>query len=85
MAHIIPVRFDDDAQQQLAADMHDQLEAAGISTLLDDRDRQAGEKFADADLLGAPYRITVASSAPGGMVELRPRHGGKLKSCPWRH
>ena len=56
VAHIIPVRFDDEAQQQLAADMHDQLEAAGISTLLDDRDRQAGEKFADADLLGAPYR-----------------------------
>jgi prolyl-tRNA synthetase len=37
----------------------DELEAAGISVLLDDRDLRAGEKFADADLLGCPVRVTV--------------------------
>ncbi|MGH3061621.1 MAG: proline--tRNA ligase, partial [Gaiellaceae bacterium] len=37
----------------------DELEAAGVSVLLDDRDMRPGEKFADADLLGCPVRITV--------------------------
>jgi prolyl-tRNA synthetase len=36
-----------------------ELEAAGLSVLLDDRDRRPGEKFADADLLGCPVRVTV--------------------------
>ena len=35
------------------------LEAAGADVLLDDRDARAGEKFADADLIGCPVRITV--------------------------
>ena len=37
----------------------DELEAAGLSVLLDDRDLRPGEKFADADLLGCPVRVTV--------------------------
>ena len=36
-----------------------ELEAADLSVLLDDRDRRPGEKFADADLLGCPVRVTV--------------------------
>jgi prolyl-tRNA synthetase len=40
---------------QLASD----LEAAGMTVLVDDRDRRPGEKFADADLIGCPLRITV--------------------------
>jgi prolyl-tRNA synthetase len=35
------------------------LEAAGVQVLLDDRDLRPGEKFADADLLGCPIRVTV--------------------------
>jgi prolyl-tRNA synthetase len=37
----------------------EELEAAGVSVLLDDRDLRPGEKFADADLLGCPVRVTV--------------------------
>jgi prolyl-tRNA synthetase len=37
----------------------DELEAAGVAVLLDDRDRRPGEKFADSDLIGCPVRITV--------------------------
>ena len=37
----------------------DELEAAGVSVLLDDRDMRPGEKFADADLLGCSVRVTV--------------------------
>jgi prolyl-tRNA synthetase len=36
-----------------------ELEDAGVSLLLDDRDQRAGEKFADADLIGCPVRVTV--------------------------
>lgn len=53
-----------------AADaLYDALRAAGVETLYDDRpDIRAGEKFADADLLGMPYRIVVSdkSLAAGG-------------------
>jgi prolyl-tRNA synthetase len=37
----------------------DELEAAGLQVLLDDRDLRPGEKFADADLFGCPVRVTV--------------------------
>jgi len=37
------------------------LERAGFEVLLDDRDERPGVKFKDADLIGVPYRITIAS------------------------
>ena len=79
LVHVIPVRADNEEQQQVALDVHDQLEAAGVPSLLDDRDRQAGEKFADADLIGAPYRVTVGRRASEGVVELRPRATGEIE------
>ena len=45
--------------EQQAEELEQRLEAAGASVLLDDRDLRAGEKFADADLIGCPFRITV--------------------------
>jgi prolyl-tRNA synthetase len=41
------------------------LEAAGLDVLLDDRDLRPGEKFADADLLGCPLRVTVGKKTLG--------------------
>ncbi len=47
------------------------LEAAGYAVLLDDRDRRPGEKFADADLIGCPARITVGrKTVDSGTVDL---------------
>ena len=43
------------------------LEAAGLTVLLDDRDRRPGEKFADADLIGCPVRVTVGKQTPSTM------------------
>ena len=53
------------------------LSAAGRSVLLDDRDARAGEKFADADLIGIPLRITAGKkSVEDGRVDVeRPRDG----------
>jgi prolyl-tRNA synthetase len=47
-----------------------------VSVLLDDRDRRPGEKFADADLMGCPVRITVGKKTlEDGSVDLLVRAG----------
>jgi prolyl-tRNA synthetase len=52
------------------------LEAAGHDVLLDDRDARPGEKFADADLVGCPVRVTVGRrSLDDGAVDARRRDG----------
>jgi prolyl-tRNA synthetase len=52
------------------------LEAEGISVLLDDRDQRAGEKFADADLIGCPVRVTVGKKTlEDGAVDVLRRAG----------
>jgi prolyl-tRNA synthetase len=54
------------------------LEQAGHSVLLDDRDLRAGEKFADADLIGIPKRITVGrKTLEDGAVDVRDRATGE--------
>ena len=53
----------------------------GVEVLYDDRaDKSAGEKFADADLIGIPWRVVASENtlAKGG-VELKPRSGNKLE------
>ena len=53
------------------------LDEAGLDVLLDDRDARAGEKFADADLIGCPFRVTVGrKAAEDGTVDLRERAKG---------
>jgi prolyl-tRNA synthetase len=52
------------------------LEAAGLDVLLDDRDERPGEKFADADLVGAPLRVIVGrKTLEDGAVDVRTRNG----------
>ena len=59
------------------------LETAGASVLLDDRDLRAGEKFADADLIGCPVRITVGKKTlEDGMVDVRDRATGAERRVP---
>jgi len=56
------------------------LSAAGLDVLLDDRDQRAGEKFADADLIGCPIRITAGKkSLEDGKVDVRNRASGDEK------
>ena len=55
---VTPIKYD--GEVRAAADrLHDELTAAGIDVLLDDRDERPGSKFADADLIGIPLRITI--------------------------
>lgn len=79
---IVPVNQNDPDQRRVASDLYRDLEQAGagvgLDVLLDDRDERAGVKFADADLMGFPYRVTVGPKALArGMVELTDRSTGK--------
>ncbi len=59
------------------------LDAAGLDVLLDDRDARAGEKFADADLIGCPIRVTVGKKArEEGKVDVRQRENGEDEPVP---
>ena len=49
----------DDELMAEASKLHDQLAAAGVDVLVDDRDCRAGVKFKDADLIGVPLRVVI--------------------------
>jgi prolyl-tRNA synthetase len=54
--------------------LYEKLIAAGIDVLYDDRaDVSPGAKFADADLIGCPVRITIGGKTPEGKVEFKLR------------
>ena len=72
--HVLSLGGGSDDVAGLAADVAQELSAAGRDVLLDDRDARPGEKFADADLLGCPLRVTVGKkSLDDGSVDVRRR------------
>jgi len=59
------------------------LHEAGLEVLLDDRDERPGEKFADADLVGCPYRLIVGrQTLEDGAVDVRLRDGSVEERIP---
>ncbi len=68
---------------QVAEKLVAELEALGVDVLYDDRDERAGVKFKDADLVGAPVRISVGErSLAKGAVEFKLRKGGQMDMIP---
>jgi prolyl-tRNA synthetase len=64
-------------------EIYRRLSQAGIETLFDDRNERAGVQFADADLIGAPIRITVSDrSIQQGGVEIKQRRGLEKRILP---
>ncbi|MFT7485271.1 MAG: prolyl-tRNA synthetase [Candidatus Paceibacteria bacterium] len=71
---IVQMRPGDEAQDSVAAEIHDNLEAAGIDVIWDERKKiSPGAKFKDADLIGIPLRIVVGRDAGERKVEWNPR------------
>jgi len=71
--HVVVVKGAEEVGEQAAA----ALDAAGLDVLLDDRDLRPGEKFADADLIGIPTRITAGKrSLEDGAVDVKDRATG---------
>jgi len=63
--------------EERAAEVAEKLDEAGDDVLLDDRDQRAGEKFADADLIGLPTRVTVGKKTlEDAAVDVRSRATG---------
>lgn len=75
--HVIPVNAKKDDQMAMANDLEGQLTAAGYEVLVDDRKERAGVKFADADLIGIPLRVTIGKKAADGIVEVKIRKTGE--------
>ncbi|MEM9007387.1 MAG: proline--tRNA ligase [Cyanobacteria bacterium P01_F01_bin.86] len=66
---VIP-NMKDEGQIKAAMTLYAELNAAGVETLLDDRNERAGVKFKDADLVGIPFRIVTGRSLKDGKVEV---------------
>ena len=63
-----------------ATALYEQLTAAGIEVLFDDRDERPGAKFADAELLGIPYRVTISERLIADQkFEFTPRSDGETE------
>jgi prolyl-tRNA synthetase len=76
-AHVLSLAGGSEPVQALASAVAEDLSAAGHDVLLDDRDARPGEKFADADLLGVPRRVTVGKrSLDDDSVDVRRRTDG---------
>jgi prolyl-tRNA synthetase len=69
--------------RRLADVLYEQLRSVGLDVLYDDREMSAGEKFADAELLGCPLRLTVGRrSIEAGEVDVQIRRGREKRSLP---
>ncbi|MCM6834051.1 proline--tRNA ligase [Leuconostoc mesenteroides] len=71
--HIVPINMKDEDQARVAEQLETLLVAQGMEVLVDDRKERAGVKFADADLIGLPIRITVGKKADEDVVEVKVR------------
>jgi prolyl-tRNA synthetase len=78
-AHVVSLA----GTEQQAAELERSLEGQDASILLDDRELSAGEKFADADLIGCPVRITLGKKTlDDGAVDVGNRRSGEERRVP---
>lgn len=78
--HLISAGVDDEQVRKVSEEIYETLTNAGIEVLFDDRDTGAGEKFADADLIGIPLRVVVGKrTLAEGMIEIKERREEKGK------
>lgn len=77
--YLIRIKNEELRIKVFADEMYSKLQKAGVEVLYDDRDDvSTGEKFADADLLGMPYRVVV-SEKTGDKVELKKRDSDRIE------
>lgn len=80
---IVPVSMEDSRLVETADRFYDELRAAGLEVLYDDRPERPGVKFNDADLVGIPVRITLGTKKLAqGLAEVTVRREAKAVDCP---
>ena len=76
---VLDLQQDDQNVVATATRIYDELTAAGIEVLYDDRNERAGVKFKDADLIGLPFRIAVGKKGLAeGVVEVKRRNATEV-------
>ena len=76
---VVGLNLENEEVKQQAEDLYKKLISSGIEVLYDDReDVTAGQKFADCDLIGIPYRLVISQKTEG-KVEIKKRNEGKTK------
>jgi prolyl-tRNA synthetase len=79
LIHLIGLNGDDAEIRDYADTLYADLTEAGAEVLYDDRDARTGEKFADADLIGIPYRVVVSrKTKEEGKFEVLTRQSGEV-------
>jgi prolyl-tRNA synthetase len=77
------LRVDDEATLAAGTTLYEALRKAGVDVILDDRTERPGVKFADAELIGFPYRITIGpKGVAAGNAELTTRNGLSTEDVP---
>jgi prolyl-tRNA synthetase len=70
-------------ERALSERLYEELQILGLATIYDDRDSGPGEKFADAELLGCPLRVTVGRrTLQAGEIEIQLRRGQEARALP---
>ena len=80
---IVPAKYTDPAQQELADKIHDILNDTKVEVILDDRDASLGFKMKDFELIGIPYIMIVGRRAAEGIVELKDRMTNEKVELPY--
>jgi len=81
--HLVTLGKEGSDERSLSDSLYEELQAAGLDTLYDERDAGPGEKFADAELLGCPLRVTIGRrSLQNGEIEVQVRRGQDSRTLP---
>jgi prolyl-tRNA synthetase len=80
---LIPLQVNKAAVMDLTTQLEQELEAAGVDVLTDDRDTRPGVKFKDVDLIGVPLRVVIGERGlKEGSIEVKWRHEAAAKNLP---
>lgn len=80
---VVPVNNKDAASTAKAEEIYNTLLAAGVETVIDDRNERPGVKFKDADLIGYPLRVVVGpKTLAEGKIEVKVRKNGEVHMLP---
>ena len=81
--HLVGLGKAGSEERELAEKLYGELQETGLKVLYDDRDAGPGEKFADAELLGVPVRLTVGRrTLQNGEIEVQVRRGRETSTIP---
>ena len=80
---LIPLQVNKAEVMDLTGKLEQELEAAGVNVLTDDRDQRPGVKFKDVDLIGVPLRVVIGERGlKDGSIEVKWRHEAAARNLP---